>query len=62
MGVYSLSGLPILCITVQEEASMLPSDAGEEDVIQESQDAYERTDTRFSLGKQACKGLQHCLT
>ena len=46
----------------QEEASMLPSDAGEEAVIPESQDAYKRMDTCFSSGKQACKRLQHCLT
>ena len=41
---------------------MLPSDAGEEHVIPESQDAYKRKDTCFSSGKQTCKNLQHRLT
>lgn len=43
---------------MQEEPSMLPSDAGEQDVIPESQDAYKRQDTCFSSGKQTCKSLQ----
>ena len=38
---------------------MLPSDAGEEALLPESQDAYKRKDTCFSSGKQACESLQH---
>ena len=59
MGWLSIEWPPV---TMQEEASLLPSDAGEVDVIPDSQDAYERQDTCFSSGKHACKSMQDHLT